>query len=421
MNVRRLLATVVVVALVAPACSRGGKDDDDYVLQLDGRAEVVHDGDERTVETGEHRLATGDTVRMAEGDAVLELPGDRSMRLRAAEAGRDATEVTLSAVPAVVDGDAVVLADDELRFLAGDVEVNLRDGAARVQQALSVTVALYAGAADVRSAGRPFPGGLTALRQVSVPATGLLPRTPSPLVYDETDPDPWDREFLGEAIALGTDLDVRARGFTGQLGPRATVTAPLLRQVLPRLADEDEFGDQLLADAERSPGEALVGAAIVVESDGAPFRARWDDVFAFRDDGARWGLVALDQKVKRDALLGTIGDAVGRSPLLFAASPGDSGGGSGSSAGRGTTTTPTTPGGDDSTTTTTRPDDGSTTTTTEPPVTVPPITLPPLVPEEDSEPEPAPGPGGEPAPTDPVDVVEQVVENLLTGDDGLIQ
>lgn len=408
MNVRRLLATAVVVALVAPACSGGGSDDDDYVLQLDGRAEVVHDGDTRSLDGGEHRLATGDRVRMEDGDAVLELPGDRSMRLRAANADRDATEVTLAAVPTIVDGDAVVIAGDQLRFRAGDVEVDLRQGAARVQQALSVTIALYAGEAEVRSAGRPFPGGLQALRQVSVPATGLLPRTPSPLLYDDDEPDPWDREFLGEAIDLGDRLDASARGFTSQLGPRATVTAPLLRRALPRLEDEDEFDDELLSDAERSPGEALVGAAIVVEGGGGGFRARWSDVFSFREDGARWGLVALDQQVKRDALLGTINDAVGRSPLLFAASPTRTG--ASGRGGRGTSTT--TPSGGQTTTTTTTPDDGDdpSPTTTVPPLTVPPVTIPPIVPEED------PGPAPEPAGQALVDVVEQVVVDLL-GDD----
>ena len=416
MTVRRFLATAVVLALVAPACSRGGGGDDDYVLQLEGRAEVVHDGEVRDLDDGEHRLATGDTVRMEEGDAVLELPGERSMRLRAANADREATEVTLAAVPTVVEGDAVVLADDELRFRAGDVEVTLRAGAARVQQALSVTIALYAGTADVRSAGRPFPGGLTALRQVSVPATGLLPRAPSPLLYDDEDPDPWDREFLGEAIDLGDALDHRARGFTGQLGPRVTVDAPLLRRVLPRLADEDEFGEELLTDAERSPGEALVGAAIVVEGGGASFRARWTDVFEFREDGARWGLVALDQQVKREALLGTINDAVGRSPLLFAASPSRTGG-------RGTTgpgATTTTPSGGE-TTTTTQPDDGgSTTTTTTPPPTLPPVTIPPLVPEDGSEPDTAPDGSPQPEPQTPAEVVEQIVVELVGDEDVLL-
>lgn len=409
MNVRRVLATAVVVALIAPACSRDGSDDEDYVLRLDGRAEVVHNGDTRDLDGGEHRLATGDTVRMEDGDAVLELPGDRSMRLRAASGDRDATEVVLAAAPEVVNGDAVVLAADELRFRAGDVEVTLRAGAARVRQGLSVTIALYAGEADVRSAGRPFPGGLAALRQVSVPATGRLPRTPSPLLYDDANPDPWDREFLGEAIDLGAQLDVSARGFTSQLGPRTSVSAPLLRRALPRLADEGEFGEELLEDAVRSPGEALVGAAIVVESGGAPFGSRWADVFEFRDDGARWGLVALDQQVKRDALLGTINDAVGRSPLLFAASPSPTGGSG--STGPGPTTTR--PGGGDSTTTTTttRPDDGggnpTTTTTTTPPLTVPPITL--LPPEPDDEPEDEP--------EDPIDVLAEVVGDLLGGDD----
>jgi len=35
-------------------------------------------------------------------------------------------------------------------------------------------------------------------------------------------------------------------------------------------------------------------------------------VFSFRDQGARWGLVALDQKVSRGPLLSEVDDALGR-------------------------------------------------------------------------------------------------------------
>lgn len=419
MSSLRLVTAVLLVALAAPACSGDGRDDDAFVLQLDGRAEVVRDDEPRRLTSGDHRLSTGDTVRMLDGDAVLELPGDRSVLLRSARGDRDSTVLEVAAVPHIVNGDAVVVAGDEVRFRAGDVDVELASGAARVQRGLGVTVALYAGGAVVRSAGRELPGGLAALRQVSVPATGLLPRRPAPLRYDDVEPDPWDRRFLGDAIDLGSELDRRARGFTGQLGARVAVDAPLLRRVLPRLAGESDFGDGLLGGADRTAGEALVGAAIVVEGGDASFRQRWDDVFAFRDDGARWGLVALDQQVQRDALLATIVDAYSRSPVLFAAPSG--------SGGEITLGPPTTSpgGGGATTTTTTAPTDeggGGEPDPTVPPPTAPPPTLPPItVPPvpDDEEPD---EPDSDPEEEEPevVDLLQEVVEDLL-GDDGVIR
>jgi hypothetical protein len=387
MRLRAAILSAVVVLAIAPGCSRGGGGDDGFRLELDGRAEV---GD-RTLGEGGHRVAEGDVVRMLDGDAVLELPGDRSLLLRAE--GDDASIVEVGAEPDVREGSAVVLAgDDDASFTVGDVEVRLFEGAARVQHGLSVTVGVYSGAADVRAAGRPFAGGLTALRQLSIPTTGVLPREAVPLVYDDADPDPWDMRFIGDAIDLGDELDRKSLGYTGQLGPGARADATLLSRVLPGFRPPSD-----VAFTERTPGESLVGAAIALEAG-----ADVGDVFAFRDDGARWGLVALDQKVRRDALIDRIDGALGRSPLLFAAGPtGGAGGGT-----TGSTTVSTTPPG--TTPPTTEPDDGggddptTTTTPTLPPL--PPITLPPLAPDTDES---------DSSPPNVVDVIGDVVNDLL--------
>jgi hypothetical protein len=274
-----------------------------------------------------------------------------------------------------------------------------------------VTVALYQGSAEIRSAGRPFAGGLPALRQLSITATGQLPREAVPLVYDQRAPDPWDLRFIGDAIDLGIRLDGTATGFTGQLGPRALGDASMLRRVLPPLAEEDAL-DGLVDGVERSPGESLVGASIVLESGSGSFADRWGQVFSFREDGARWGLVALDQQVKREALLARINDAFGRSPLLFAIAPRSTTGG-GSSTGSpepgGTTSTTTRPGGDQgggdgdgdgSSPPTTPP------TTLPPPLTIPPTTIPLL-----------PGGGSDPpddtTPDQPDDSSGDVVDTIL--------
>jgi hypothetical protein len=355
---RFALLAIGAIALLG-ACGRGGKDDNSFRLQLDGSATITTSTSSRSLASGSHKLAVGETLRMVKGTGALELPGDRSLLVRG---GVDASVVEIGTTPSVVDGAAVAVSgDDALRVTAGDVDIRVDGGAARVQRGLSVTVAMYRGSADVRSAGQKLDGGLPALRQVSVPATGALPRDPQPLVYDTDHPDAWDLQFLGDAIDLGRELDGRSRGLTGQLGPRARVDTSLLKRVLPPLASES-----FQLDGEPSPGEAVVGAAIVVEGHDGGFRQRWDDVVGFRDDGATWGLVALDQQVKRDALAARLDDAASRSPLLFAAGP--------------ARTRSTTPRSTSTTTTTRRGTSGggpSTTTTTQPPA-VPPTTIGPI-------------------------------------------
>lgn len=410
-----------VVALLAlavtPACSRGGGDGDGFRLEVDGRAEVVGD-DARELDGGAHDVIEGEIVRMLEGDAVLELPGDRSVLLRSARNDRDATVIEVGATPDVREGDAVVIAADDARFTIGDVDVRLFDGVARVQRGVSATVAVYEGSADVRSGGRALAGGLPALRQLSVPATGVLPRDPVPLVYDEADTDPWDLRFIGSAIDLGERLDDTARGFNGQLGPNAKADAALLRQALPPIAEVESLDS--LVTAERSPGESLIGAAIVVEA-GAD-RTRWDAVFDFREAGARWGLVALDQRVERDALFDRIDDAVTRSPLLFAVAPsgvapaGDDGEVATAPTSPPTTRPPAPPTGpevddesDDTPVPTVPPD--------VPPSTIPPVTLPPLPPEPPSNDEEEGASSEDPSPPTTIgDVVETVetVDEVIT-------
>lgn len=412
-----LVAAVAVVAALAPSCSRGGGDDDGFRLVLDGAAEVVGDAAE-ALDGGEHRVGDGDEVRMRQGTAVLELPGDRSVLLRAGRDDRESTIVTVGERPEVLAGDAVVVAGDDTSFRAGDVEVRVRDGAARVRRGLSVTIGVYEGRAEVRAAGRSFDGGLPALRQLSVPATGVLPREAKPLVYDETDTDPWDLRFIGDAIDLGAELEGLSKGYTGQLGPDARAEPDAIQLALPDLTDVPQ-----VVVADRTPGEALVGSAIALEAGGGD---RITSVFSFRDAGARWGLVALDQRVQRDGLIGRLGDAIGRSPLLFAAGPGggDQGAGGGSDT-PGTTTTTTTPPPPGTPPPTTPPDDPEPPAPTQPaPVLslpgLPPITIP-LLPSRD---EPEEGS----APASPVsdvlgtleEIVEGVVDALLPDPGGLL-
>jgi hypothetical protein len=174
-------------------------------------------------------------------------------------------------------------------------------------------VASYNARVTVASAGRSLD--VPALRQVAVPAAGLLPGKPSPLIFRAG--DAWDQRFLGDAIDLGNQLVARSRGFTAQLGPGEGHTTAFYRQILPALANEPSF-DVASLGPDRSPGEALVGLAIAVTGTRGSFDDRVAAVFAFHDDGAAWGLVALDQGVSRAPLLAGVDEAIGRGPLSVA-------------------------------------------------------------------------------------------------------
>jgi hypothetical protein len=198
---------------------------------------------------------------------------------------------------------------------------------ARISRHLAIVVGVYRGGAGVESAGRP--ASIPALRQRTVPAPGL-PSRPTPISF--SDSDPWDQRFLGEAIDLGNQLVATSRGFTNPPGVGPGSSVDLFLQILPRLI-QPGF-DASLIDPTRAPGETLVGAAITLEGTKSTFADRWRDVFTFHDDGAPWGLVALDQGVSREPLLSTIDGAIRRlSPATsdVAAPPG---------TGTGTATTP---------------------------------------------------------------------------------
>src|SRR5207253_11402588 len=105
-----------------------------------------------------------------------------------------------------------------------------------------------------------------ALRQAAVSDTGALPRRAVPLVYDRTNPDPWDVRYLGDAIDLGTPLDRRSRALSAEL-PAPAVNASLLTSVVPALRTLPQFGD-VVVDQSRSVGETVVGASIALAGSG---------------------------------------------------------------------------------------------------------------------------------------------------------
>jgi hypothetical protein len=302
--VTRWTAAAVAALVLLPLASCTSADDSTapYTLELDGTARVAGGA---LLHDGEHALVVGDTLRLQAGSATLTLPGDATLELRA---GPNGTVLEIGPVPTLVDGDALLLAGDKgLRLRSGAASIELVDGAARVRRATGVDLAVYQGEATVESFGADLT--TPALRQTAISDTGTLPLRPLPLVYDRASPDPWDVRFLGDAIEMGAELDRWSRAITVEAATRPDSDVALVRMVVPSLGPD--VLSPALVDPDRSLGETVVGASIALGGDGA-FAERWDDALALRDEGADWGLVALDQRAERGRVLGLLDEALDR-------------------------------------------------------------------------------------------------------------
>jgi len=311
----RLVLAAALLLFLGGACS-GGDGDSAARLTVDGKAEVADPDGKVEEERGSRSVKFGERVKVLEGTASLRLSDDRELELRTG------SNVVLQEVedgerrvaqPVLLEADLLVQAPLGARLIVStegtDVIVS---GGAQVSRGSVLVVSSYDGAVELRSGDQLTT--VPALRQVSIAAGGALPAEPSPLVYDVD--DSWDRQFLSDAIEVGNQLEARSKGFSAQARPTDGRTVEALVELLPALAAQPEFGPALF-DAVRPPGESLVGAAIVLEGTRGTFAERWAGVFSFRDDGAQWGLVALDQGVERSPLLAAVDAAIGRGPRPF--------------------------------------------------------------------------------------------------------
>lgn len=255
-------------------------------------------------------VSSGDEVEVVDGTVVLSLTDGTTLEGRATD-DEGPAELRFGRVPSLQRGEFLVVAPAGYVVEAAGTMIELDDAgpsAARLRATLQVEVATYEGLVHVDSAGRTRD--VPALRQLMVSSLGRPASAPDPLEYESD--DPWDRRYLGEAIDLGQRLDAFERAATDAVPP-ATVAGPAApatyRLLLPALAAQPDFFPQLLDPADDA-GEVLVGAAIAVRSDGSTFASRWEDTFAFRDAGAEWGLVALDQGADLDAVVGDVEAAI---------------------------------------------------------------------------------------------------------------
>lgn len=342
-------AVAVALVVLGVACGDGDQKNEAGRITVDGRAEVGAPGEDITEVRGTAPVHYGQRVNVREGTAVIRLSGtgDRQLELRGGsnvELASGTGSASAAVSPVLLGGGVLVTTGTgELALTAGEVGIVVR-GAAQVSGGQPMVVSSYTGSADVAVAGQTVT--VPALRQLVVPAAGPLPATPAPVAYDAG--DAWDLRYLGDAMALGDELDARSQGFSAQVGPSDGHTADFFRGLLDPLAGQPSFTDEALS-ADRPPGETLVGAAIAVEATMGTFDERWIEVFAFRDQGASWGLVALDQGVTRSPLVTLVDEAIGKGPSLITTTPpaGSDGaqsgialprtptGGSGSSSGNG--------------------------------------------------------------------------------------
>jgi hypothetical protein len=296
------LAAVVLLGQIVAGCTGRALGPGEARLTVSGKVQVASPGRGWQTVQGNRTLHRGERVQVLQGLAQVRLSNDRQLELRRG------SEIVLQSSPSLTKGDALAVAKESaLPVEAGAATARVRRGAAHVSRGLGTTAASYTGELAVESAGRQL--GVPALRQATVPGPGLVPANAVPLDYRAD--NPWDRRYLGDAIDLGEDLQARSQGFTAQLSPDEGKTAGFYRQLLPPLETEPGFGQELL-DPAVSAGDTLVGAAISVQSHKGDFSSRWRDVFSFRGQGARWGLVALDQRVTRAPLLSGIDEALAR-------------------------------------------------------------------------------------------------------------
>ena len=393
-----LFVLACAVSGVFGACTRGTIGAGEARLTVGrARVEVTPAGEAPRLVTNDLTLRSGDRVKVLRGTPRMRLSDDRGVWLRSG------SDLRVGAQPLLLTGDVVALAEKKpLTVRAAGATTTVTDGAARVRRDLGVTAGVYRGSARVASAGQEL--AVPAYRQTTVATRGLVAVRPDPLTFHEG--DVWDRHFLGAAMELDDDLQRRSDGFTARVGPNAGHAPGFYRLLFPEL-ERDEF-DSSLVDTTRPPGENFVGAAIAVSGDRSTLAHRWQEVFSFRDDGAPWGLVALDQGVSDvPGIRGVLTAAFGRLPTEPAADAVVAAPRVGAAPGTATTPAATS-------STPSRP--GSVPTTVAPvappppgPTAPPPVTLPPVGPSDD-------GTGPVSGILDPVvDPVTDAADNLLGG------
>lgn len=309
---RHLLASVVVTLVIAAVagCSEGEVGATEAAVEIaeGSRVLVAERGDDLTLAEGARTLHFGADVKVLAGSATIALADGSRLEVR------DHSEIRINRTIELVAADVLVTSGRGPVAVAAAGSEFTVDGVAQLSRDFAVSASSYRGSVTVRSAARGLR--IPALREANVASPGVVPTEPRPLHYDAT--DPWDRRFLAEAIELGEQLEAKSRGFTESIRPGEGRTAGFYRVLLPALERESQFDESLLTP-DLTPGKALVGATIALNGRTGSFAERWAAVFGFYNEGAQWGLVALDQQVTdASGLVQSVNAAIGRQSFAFA-------------------------------------------------------------------------------------------------------
>jgi hypothetical protein len=311
---KRAASALVLACLGASAlaaCSRSSIQAGNARLSFDrARVQVAAAGDDfRNAEDGD-ALRAGDRVRVVTGEAEMQLP------LRARLLLRRGSQVVVGQQPSLTAGDVIAeVGEEPLTIRSAGSSVTARKGATRIRGGLALTAGVYSGSARIQSAGSSLD--VPAFRQAAVASYGVVPAAPSALEYSET--DPWDQRYLGVAIEISRELQAKSDGFSSQLRAGQGLTPGFYINLLPDLPSRALTGCPAALDGSfgegRRPGEVLVGTTLALQGRTGTFTSRCKEAFAFRDDGATWGLVALDQRVRSlPAIRERLVSAFGRLP-----------------------------------------------------------------------------------------------------------
>src|SRR5581483_6298762 len=271
-------------------------------LEASGLVEVSIGGAPFVKASHGRTLGAKDQVRVVSGSATLELPHESKVELRAGSAvtvnGATEPEVSLD------QGDLLVEAGrgDDVG-VDGGVSVVSVAGAAKLRRGVSLAAGVYEGTARLQRNEQ----GLTIpqYRQAAVVGTGIMPQAAEPLSLSPT--DDWDVRMLGPVMALDEQLTLFAHTF--EAAAPASPDADFYKSISPTVAALP-ITPQLIAG--RAPGENLIGFTLVGLDSKGSFADRFQQVFGFRAQGASWGLVAADQSLNANPVLGSLETALGK-------------------------------------------------------------------------------------------------------------
>jgi len=304
----RLVLTAVLTVLSAGLVTLVVRDVDpataDTVVASAVQAEVVVDGrhvpatDGMVVPAGASVL-TGDA-----GAATLET-AEREVYLGAATTVLVTDGVQQSLERGLVMVDSRDGAQLDLTTPAGSIAV-ARGALARVENEISLRLAVFEGAATMKARGRVATARVQALHQLRVPYGGL-PGAPTALALKG---DKWEQLLVADLVAADADLNGLARGLDNDKGRTVLAAAPVaLRTAVTTTTTQ---GEQALAVAvaqaadEQSPAEALA------------------TVQTSRREGGSWGVVAalVEARVSDvSALLDAVLEPATQPPLVTGPEP----------------------------------------------------------------------------------------------------